>query len=413
MVKEVVGLTVVDAEQINPRVLAWARETAGLSVAEAAEKLGLKDTAKTSAIEKLQALEDGSRDPAQGTLQKAASLYRRPLVAFYLAEPPAKGDRGEDFRTAKSVSARENATLDALLRDVKARQQMVRDVLEDTEEAELRPFVGAVGISSGSKRVAGAIREVLGVSVDQQRRSRDNGVLFTLLRSAAERAGVYVLLLGDIGSHHSDIGEEVFRGFALADEVAPFVVINDNDAGAARSFTLLHELAHIWIGASGVSGPLRDVPKNVIERFCNDVASEFLIPSDAIPDHSSLLRASIRDVAGVIQGLASAWKVSEPAVAYRFAQKGWISEAVTSSLFAMYAERWRQQRQRERENRQPDEQGPTFYIVRRHRLGARLLGLVRRALQEEVLTHTRAAKILGVGPASVSPLLNDDRLPVR
>jgi Zn-dependent peptidase ImmA (M78 family)/transcriptional regulator with XRE-family HTH domain len=404
---------VVDAEQINPRVLAWARETAGLSVAEAAEKLGLKDTAKTSAIEKLQALEDGSRDPAQGTLQKAASLYRRPLVAFYLAEPPAKGERGEDFRAAKSVSARENATLDALLRDVKARQQMVRDVLEDTEEAEPRPFVGAVGIRSGSNQVAAAIREVLGVSVDQQRRSKDNGALFTLLRSAAERAGVYVLLLGDVGSHHSDIGEDVFRGFALADDVAPFVVINDNDAGAARSFTLLHELAHIWIGASGVSGPLRDVPKNIIERFCNDVASEFLIPSDAIPDHSSLLRANIRDVAGVIQGLASAWKVSEPAVAYRFAQKGWISEAVTSSLFAMYAERWRQQKQRDRENRQPDEQGPTFYIVRRHRLGARLLGLVRRALQEEVLTHTRAAKILGVGPASVSPLLNDDRLPVR
>jgi hypothetical protein len=70
VLKEGGGLTVVDAEQINPRVLAWARETAGLSVAEAAEKLGLKDTAKTSAIEKLQALEDGSRDPAQGTLQK-------------------------------------------------------------------------------------------------------------------------------------------------------------------------------------------------------------------------------------------------------------------------------------------------------------------------------------------------------
>jgi Zn-dependent peptidase ImmA (M78 family)/transcriptional regulator with XRE-family HTH domain len=404
---------VVDAEQINPRILAWARETAGLSVAEAAEKLGLKDTAKASAIEKLQALEDGSRDPAQGTLQKAASLYRRPLVAFYLAEPPTKGERGEDFRATKSASARENATLDALLRDVKARQQMVRDVLEDTEEAASRPFVGSVGIKSGSKRVAAAIREVLGVSVDQQRRSKDNGALFTILRSEAERAGVYVLLLGDVGSHHSDIGEDVFRGFALADDVAPFVVINDNDASAARSFTLLHELAHIWMGASGVSGPLRDVPKNVIERFCNDVASEFLIPSDAIPDHSNLLRANIRDVAGVIQGLASTWKVSEPAVAYRFAQNGWISEAVTSSLFAMYAERWRQQKQRDRETRQPDEQGPTFYVVRRHRLGAGLLGLVRRALQEEVLTHTRAAKILGVGPASVSPLLNEDRLPVR
>ena len=123
-----------------------------------------------------------------------------------------------------------------------------------------------------------AIRTLLGVTEDQQRRSKGSTQLFALLRSAAERAGIYILLLGDVGSYHSDIGEDVFRGFALADELAPFVVINDNDAEAARPFTLIHELAHIWIGASGVSGPLRDVPENVVERFCNDTASEFLLP---------------------------------------------------------------------------------------------------------------------------------------
>ena len=88
-------------EHINPEVLKWARETAGLTVAEAAEKLGLKDSAKASAVEKLQGLEDGKRDVAETTLQKAASLYRRPLIAFYLAAPPARGERGEDFRSCR------------------------------------------------------------------------------------------------------------------------------------------------------------------------------------------------------------------------------------------------------------------------------------------------------------------------
>jgi hypothetical protein len=95
------------------------------------------------------------------------------------------------------------------------------------------------------------------------------------------------------------------------------------------------------------------------------------------------------------------------------AKKGWISDAVASTLFGAYAERWRQQKQRDRESRSPDETGPSFYTVRRHRLGAVLLGLVRRGLQEETITHTRAAKILGVGPASVSPLLNDERPPAK
>lgn len=406
-------MAMAHSEQINPRILVWARETAGLTVDEAAEKLGLKDSARATARQKLQELENGQRDPAPTTLQKAASIYRRPLVAFYMSQPPARGDRGEDFRAAKSASAQDNATLDALLRDVRARQQMVREVLEDAEESQPRSFIGSARVEDGPKAVAAAIRAALGVSEEQQRRSRDIGALFSILRSAAERIGIYVLLLGDVGSHHSDIGEDVFRGFALADDVAPFVVINDNDAAVARSFTLMHELVHIWIGESGISGPLRDVPDNVIECFCNDTASEFLLPSDAIPDYSILLRAPLDDVMGAIQSLGSAWKVSEPAVAYRFVQKGWINRTVASQLFAIYVERWRQQKQREKENRQPDDKGPGYYTLGRFRLGAGLLGVVRRALQDDTLTHTGAAKILGVGPASVSQLLQEERLAGR
>ena len=400
-------------EHINPEVLRWARETAGLTVAEAAARLGLKDSAKASAVEKLQDLEDGKRDVAETTLQKAASLYRRPLIAFYLAAPPARGERGEDFRSSKTASARENATLDALLRDVRARQQMVREVIEEADEAELRAFVASARIADGTAKIAASIRATLGITEDQQRRTRDAGALFTLLRASTERAGVYVLLLGDVGSHHSDIGEDVFRGFALADDLAPFVVINDNDAGTARSFTLLHELVHIWLGASGISGPLRGVPKNVVERFCNDAASEFLLPPSAIGDYSRLLRAPLKDVTDAVRNLATIWSVSEPAVAYRFAKEEWISEPVASSLFAMYLERWRREKQREKENRQPDDTGPGYYMLRRYRLGAGLLDVVRRALQEDILTHTRAAKILGVGPASISLLLQEERRAAR
>jgi len=394
-------------EQINPRILAWARMTAGLSVAEAAEKLGLKDSAKATAAEKLLALESGQRLPGQTTLQKAVSVYRRPLIAFYMAEPPARGDRGQDFRTAKSASARANGMLDALLRDVRARQQMVRQVLEDEEEARAQPFVGSVRIEHGVGRVAAALRATLEVSAEQQRQCKGSAGLFAFLRMAVERSGVYVLLLGDVGSHHSDIGEDVFRGFALADQVAPFVVINDNDAVAARSFTLMHELAHVWLGASGISGPLHGVSDNVIESFCNDVASEFLLPPDQIPDLSAVRGEDLAAAIRAIERIADAWNVSQPAVAYRFARNGWIDQTVASRLFAMFADRWRLEKRHARESRQAEDSGPSYYTVRRHRLGAALLGVVRRALQGETLTHTRAAKILGVSPASVAPLLHE------
>jgi Zn-dependent peptidase ImmA (M78 family)/transcriptional regulator with XRE-family HTH domain len=402
-------------ERINPDILRWARETAGLSLAEAAEKLGLKDTAKATAVEKLHKLEMGDGNPGQTFLRKAEAAYRRPLITFYLPAPPKRGERGEDFRSqAGTVSARDNATLDALVRDVRARQQMLREALEESEDGPEQPsFVGSARIADEPGNVAEAIRTLLGVTKDQQRRSRGFTQLFALLRSAAERAGIYILLLGDVGSYHSDIGEDVFRGFALADELVPFVVVNDNDAEPARPFTLIHELAHIWIGASGVSGPLRDVPENVVERFCNDTASEFLLPPDEIPDLSSLQTADFDGVHAAVARLAGIWNVSEPAVAYRFAQKGWIARATASSLFAMFADRWRREKERQKQNKKPDDTGPTFYTVRRHRLGAGLLGTVRRALQEETLTYTGAAKILDVGPASVPPLLREERLSER
>ena len=403
------------SERINPDILKWARETAGLSLAEAAEKLGLKDTPKVKAVEKLHKLESGGGDPGQTFLRKAAAAYRRPLITFYLPAPPTRGERGEDFRSqVGTISARDNATLDALVRDVRARQQLLREALEDSEDgAELLPFVGSARITDEPGKVAAEIRSTLGITETQQRRCKGVTQLFARLRAAAEKAGIYVLLLGDVGSYHSDIGEDVFRGFALADERVPFVVINDNDAEVARPFTLIHELAHIWIGASGVSGPLRDVPENIVERFCNDTASEFLLPPDAIPDLSSLLTADFDGVNAAVAHLASIWNVSEPAVAYRLAQKGWIARAVASSLFAMFVDRWRREKEREKQNKKPDDTGPSPYVVRRHRLGAGLLNTVRRALQEETLTYTRAAKILGVGPASVPPLLREERLPVR
>lgn len=393
-----------ETEQINPRILAWARETAGISLEEAAEKLGLTSSSRSTAAEKLTALEAGDRAPTSQQLQRAAAVYRRPLVAFYLAEPPDRGERGEDFRTTPgTLPSRANGILDALLRDLKARQQLLRNMLEDEEEAHALPFVGAARIEHGPARVAAAIRSALGVSEDQQCGAKGPDALFTLLRTVVEKVGIYVLVLGDAGSHHSHIGEDVFRGIALADDVAPFVVVNVNDARPAWSFTLLHELAHIWIGESGVSGPLQTMSVSGIERFCNDVAGEFLLPSDRLSDQKALRAAGFDVVLRATERIAEDWNVSQGLVTYRLARRGWIPPDMANRLFDHLAKRWRREKLRSRATH--GDKGPSYYVVRRHRLGTALIEAVRRGLRGDVLTHTKAAKILGVSPASVGPLL--------
>jgi len=396
--------------QINPGMLSWARETAGLSPEEAAAKLGLTSTGRASAVEKLLQVESGQRPVSHGMLQKAAAAYRRPLVAFYLPAPPARGERGEDFRTvAGARSPRDDAMLDALIRDVRTRQQLLREAVIEDEDYEPLGFVASSRMSDGVRNVTGSIRTTLGVSTLEQKKARDPAALFSLLRSAAEKAGVFVLLLGDLGSHHSDVSEDVFRGFALADDVAPFVVINDNDATAARSFTLLHELAHIWIGATGVSGPLLGPPPNEIERFCNAVAGEILLPPEALEplETAGIASLGVEMALSRARDIARTWNVSQGIVTYRFWENGTISDQVATAMFRIFADRWRVERNRAREIRDPEETGPGYYVVRRSRLGSGLLDTVRRALRSDLLTHTKAARILGVAPTAVDQLLSE------
>jgi len=226
-------------EEINPEVLVWARETAGLSLDEAAARVGLTTGSKSSATEKLTQFERGEKSPTRNQLLKFAATYRRPLVSFYMRNPPPRGERGEDFRLVSgATSPRDNALLDALIRDVRARQEMVRSVLEDEGDVVELDFVGSARLEDGVDNVSASIARRIGFDPEMRRsQNLDPEQLFRDLRERVEAAGVFVLLIGDLGSHHSAIGEEVFRGFVIADGVAPFIVINDNDARAARSFT--------------------------------------------------------------------------------------------------------------------------------------------------------------------------------
>jgi transcriptional regulator with XRE-family HTH domain len=207
--------------KVNPAILEWARKTAGLSTDEAARKLGVSEG-------RLVAVEGGKRDPTRAMLVKAAEGYHRPLLAFYLPIPPAMSDKGQDFRTLHQLpSPGAEALLAALLRDVQARQGLVKAALDEAEEDEPLPFVGSAKITDGVEAVVSAMRRTLGVSLDGFRQERTIADAFKLLREAAEGSGVFVLLMGNLGTHHTDIEPRVFRGFALADPVAPFAEVRD------------------------------------------------------------------------------------------------------------------------------------------------------------------------------------------
>lgn len=386
---------------IQPKLLTWARETAGLSIDDAARALGLTDAHGRTGAERLESLEHGGLEPPRTLLLKMAKTYHRPLLVFYLAEPPKMGDRGQDFRTLPGHE-RFNPELDALVRDIKARQGLIRSMLED-ENAEPLEFVSSVTARLPARELAGRMAARLKFSLASFRATRTPDEAFTYLRETIEASGVYVLLLGNLGSHHTNIPVEVFRGFALADSIAPLIVINDQDARAAWPFTALHELAHLWLGQTGISGTDSE---NATERYCNDVAGEFLLPAEDVRTFAPVLNQSVAVVAEQIGSFAQAHRVSRAMVAYRLYRAGLIGKTTWGGLEQRFRDEYLQFKQREAEKKKTTEGGPNYYTVRRHRVGHALLRLVRRSLDEGTITYTKAGRVLGVKPRSVEPLLS-------
>lgn len=381
---------------MNAELFRWARETAGLDANEAAKALGIKPG-------KLEAIEQGEHEPSRPQLLNMAKLYRRPLITFYLPKPPERGERGEDFRTLPPDRTQAaDALLDALIRDVRSRQSVVRALAEEEDEAKPLRFIGSCTMKDSSNAVLASIKEVLRIDLAEYRSQKNAEEAFAYLRAQAERAGIYVLLMGNLGTHHSAISVETFRGFAIADPFAPFVVINDQDARTAWSFTLLHEIAHLWLGTTGVSGTSFE---KAIERFCNDVASSFLLPAVELRELNIGADTTPARAIELITAFANKRFVSRKMVAYGLLKAERIDLATWRAFDAALFKLSQKEKATDKEKSRDSDNGPNYYIVRRHRLGRALLGFVERSMGAGALTPVKAAKVLGVKPRSVYPLL--------
>ncbi len=390
---------------INPDILIWARETAGLDLDTAARKIELNAARGLSGAERLAAIEAGDVVPSAPLLRRMANKYHRPILTFYLPKVPAPPELGQDFRTLPDQGDESNVLLATLLRDVKARQALVRETLEDDDDAVEVELVG----SAKGIRDAAELGTAIARAIDFNRaayRARTKGEeAFAYLRTLVEAKGVFVLLAGDCGHWSTAIEVGIFRGFAIADNLAPFIVINDQDAKSAWAFTLLHELAHLLLGETGVSG---GTPAAGVERLCNDAAAAVLVDRAEVVTLQRLLRGGDGDI-NTIGAFADQTRISQSMVAYQLFRVGVIDEARWTVLRDTFRRLWVTQRDRERERNRSRDGGVSWYVLRRHRLGSAILAVARQGMADGSLTPTRAARMLGVKPMNVYPLLAEPR----
>lgn len=364
---------------INPAMLRWARGRVGLDVNEAAQASGVKP-------EQFQQWEEGEAQPTFRQAQLVANALHAPFGYLFLSEAPADEPALPDLRTVGGAPAgRPSVDLMETVQHGMQRQAWFVEYLQE-QGAEPLPFVGRFNANSSVVRVAQDIRDVLGVDVEQGQRSWET--YYRELIDAAERAGVLVMRSGIVGNNTHrklDVGE--FRGFAISHALAPVVFVNSSDAPSARLFTLLHELAHIWIGSSGISNA---APGNTRreEIVCNAVAGEFLAPSAVF---AQLWEAAPQDLAERVAELARRFHVSRFVVIRRALDMGFVDHATYSAFYRAELDAFRG----------AEGGGGSFY----RNAGAKNSARFARAVIAEAfsgrLLLREAGKLLGVQPSKI------------
>ncbi|HEY3638780.1 MAG TPA: ImmA/IrrE family metallo-endopeptidase [Rhizomicrobium sp.] len=371
------------AEQIpiTPALVRWGRERAGLSVEAAAQRFA-----------RFAAWENGESFPTYSQLEQLADFLKLPVAVFFFPEPPAVPQIRETFRTLPEQEFEQiPSRIRMLLRKAKAFQLNLAE-LTGGQNPALRLITRQLNPDAAAnvEQLAIAVREFIGISVEQQAAWPDIDVALKNWRDALYQVGIFAF---------KDAFElDEYSGFCLFDEEFPIIYVNNSSTKTRQIFTLFHELAHLIFHTSGVD-TLSDeyIPRlqdngRRIEVLCNRFAAEFLVPTAAF----NAAFAGREPTEGTAVYLAARFGVSREVIYRRFLDRDLIDEPT----YAEAAQRWRDQR----EAAGSGAGGGNYYWTKLAYLGRDYVALALSRFHQNRIDESQLADFLDTKPRNVATL---------
>ena len=364
---------------INPDIVRWAIDRSGLAMSEISKKLSIKE-------DKLKDIEKGKATLAFSKAKQLAKITNIPFGFLFLNEVPEEDKLAlPDLRTIDSKEISEPSQ--ALKEVVRLNQERVDWYKNYLNELgfEKNYYVGSLSDASIEKTVS-FLRDKLVVN-----KPRDAKDYYRKLVKCIEDLGIMVIQDSNLGHHTKPLSVEEFRGFAIADDVAPLIFINTADSMNAQLFTLIHELAHILKGESGVSdNTISSVNKT--EQFCNEVAGEFLVPKKRFIEEWDNIGKASTEV--IIDSLSRVFHVSCHVVARRALNLGYINklqyEKYIHDIYESYLA-----------HKEKGGSGPSYYVVKNSKLSSQLSQAVVSQSVSGKMLYRDAGYILGINPSKI------------
>lgn len=303
---------------VNPAVVKWARESAGLDVLSVGRRLNVSPST-------IEGWEQGTKKPTLTTLEKLAHFYKRPLAIFFLPAPPHEPPLPSDFRVLPREQRRPLSQKTLLAVRKARRLQLLATELLETESGrgELLLSIKKASLSDDPEILAMRERKRLAISLEDQLSFRDSYEAFRKWREALEALNVVV--------YQAQMPPEELRGFSLLDHMVPTLVVSIRDSINARIFTLFHEYAHLLLDIAGICMPeeasLDDTSTQETERFCDHFAGAFLVPRETLEAdrNASLVASQSYMDDSSLSEMAGRYKVSKQVMLRRLLICGKIS----------------------------------------------------------------------------------------
>jgi len=378
---------VADKAFITPNVLKWARESAKMTEEIAAAKVSVNSS-------KLKEWEEGSSQPTIRQAQTLAKAYKRPFALFFLPEIPRDFTPLQDFRKKGSRDLSTSSIF--IIREIQQKQAWISDVYVENKEEKL-PFVGRFTIKDNPRNVALDILKTL--SINPIKYNSESPIKEWI--DAVETNGIFISRTSFIHSRLKLDSEEM-QGFAISDPYAPFIFVNSEDWNAPQLFTLVHELAHVWIAESGISNDVEPEIKNrdkfhQVELFCNEVAANALLPREIILNFDPRTFQNSKE----LYRIAKQFGVSSFALLVRALNLNIISTSVYQSLkrqadidFTEYLRKEEERKAKQKEKENPG--GPNYFLLQLNRNSRLFTQTVLDAFKGGSIEATLASSLLNV-----------------
>lgn len=327
---------------IKPAMIRWLRQRTELSLEDFARRMRVAERT-------VRQWENGEKAITMNQAQRLSSLALVPFGLLFLEQIPQRNIVLPDFRSIGGTElTRCSPELESTILEMQEKQGWYKSHLEE-DGAEPLDFIGSIGIRTPSSQAVGKLYDVLDLQEEEIADCRTWEQFSRLLQESVEKAGILLMRNGVAGMNtRRPLDVEEFRGFVLADELAPLIFINSRDFPHAQTFTLIHELVHLLLGKSGlVDVDLYHGSKNRTEQYCNQVAAEFLVPQERLRALWKQNAAQGKSLEENLACLAREFKVSRMVLLIRCRDLDLITPKRFSSVWRELVAAIRTQRQRQ------------------------------------------------------------------